>query len=173
MFTPGRAATELEISPQTLRRWSQAFSSVLSPDACPEAGHKRRYSSNDLAILARAKGLFDTGHSVKEVAAILPTVAGELAGQEAPAIPTAPEAQPTDTALTVPTSVGERFLAVVSDQKTAIERLTAHDDAQAAQLAVLAAQVATLTAQLAALQRAPAPERPPTWLERLMGTRKR
>jgi len=154
MFTPAQVCQELNVSAQTLRRWSQTFSSVLSPDACPEAGRKRRYSAADVALLRHAKALFDAGRSAAEVAAILPTV--QVAGEDAPSSADAPGA-----ALTIQVSAGERFMLAVVDQKTAIERLTAQVDA--------------LTARLAALERVRAPERRrwPAWLWRLVSGRKR
>lgn len=167
MLTPAKVAAQLDISPQTLRRWSEAFAGALSIDACPDPGRTRRYSSNDLAILRHAKALFDAGRTAAEVGTILPTV--QLAGEEAPSMPSSTDAP--EVALTIPMSAGERFMQTMSDQKTAIDRLIAHDDAQAAQLAALAGLVVTLTAQLAAIQAGQAPERRrrPAWLRRLMG----
>ena len=70
--TPKDAADTLDISPATLRRWSDLFADALSPDAAPDAaGTRRRYTADDMAILRYAQRLLTGGHQIGEVAELL------------------------------------------------------------------------------------------------------
>ena len=64
---PNEVATQLQISPSTLRRWSNEFSDFLSNSAGrtleedeDKASH-RRYTDKDLETLANIKGLLAEG----------------------------------------------------------------------------------------------------------------
>jgi len=71
-YKPKDAAELLDISPATLRRWSELFADALSPDASPEAaGTRRRYTADDLALLRHAQRLLAGGHQIAEVAELL------------------------------------------------------------------------------------------------------
>jgi len=59
---PQEVATRLEVSPSTLRRWSEEFSEFLSPEADSSEGRQhRRYSDEDMATLITVKGLMSVG----------------------------------------------------------------------------------------------------------------
>ena len=65
---PQEVAARLEISPSTLRRWSNEFSEFLSPQASsPEAKGKHRYSDEDLATFITIKGLMTEGLTYDQV----------------------------------------------------------------------------------------------------------
>lgn len=65
---PQEVATRLEVSPSTLRRWSDEFSEFLSPDASPTDDRQRRqYSDEDLAIFISIKGLMAEGLTYDQV----------------------------------------------------------------------------------------------------------
>jgi DNA-binding transcriptional MerR regulator len=82
-LTPAQLAALLEADSSTVRRWARAFAQHLSPGAAGQGG-RRRYSRDDLAVLARAKELLRSGKSPAEVNAILAT-APDLA-VEVPAV---------------------------------------------------------------------------------------
>ena len=66
---PKAVAGELEVSPATLRRWSQKFSDYLSPEANssgPGRSH-RRYTDDDLAILRIIKEFMNNGMTYEQV----------------------------------------------------------------------------------------------------------
>ena len=100
---PADAARQLGIPASTLRRWSRRFAPFLSPEANAATrengsrGH-RRYTPQDLEVLARCKTLLSEGRTFEQAAqelerAYQPTVQaveGEIDGDEAE--PTTPEA---------------------------------------------------------------------------------
>jgi DNA-binding transcriptional MerR regulator len=71
---PNEVATQLQVSPSTLRRWSKEFSSFLS-DAAGRPHDEdegrishRRYTDKDLEILMTVKGLLTEGLTYPQVA---------------------------------------------------------------------------------------------------------
>ena len=65
---PQEVASRLEVSPSTLRRWSEEFSEFLSPEANSSEGRQhRRYSDGDLATLITVKGLMAEGLTYDQV----------------------------------------------------------------------------------------------------------
>jgi len=65
---PQEVAARLEVSPSTLRRWSEEFAEFLSPqpDSSEDKQH-RRYSDEDLAALITVKGLMADGLTYDQV----------------------------------------------------------------------------------------------------------
>ncbi len=70
---PNQVASQLEISPSTLRRWSNEFADALSdaagrPEPAPgsQVAH-RRYTDEDLETLLTIKGLLDEGLTYVQV----------------------------------------------------------------------------------------------------------
>ena len=65
---PQEVASRLEVSPSTLRRWSEEFSEFLSPEADSSEGTQhRRYADEDLATLITVKGLMAEGLTYDQV----------------------------------------------------------------------------------------------------------
>ncbi|GAB4533614.1 MAG: hypothetical protein Kow0063_15800 [Anaerolineae bacterium] len=65
---PQEVASRLEVSPSTLRRWSEEFSDFLSPEADSSEGKQhRRYSDEDMALLITVKGLMAEGLTYDQV----------------------------------------------------------------------------------------------------------
>ncbi len=65
---PQEVASRLEVSPSTLRRWSDEFSEFLSPEASSSEGKQhRRYSDEDMATLITVKGLMAEGLTYEQV----------------------------------------------------------------------------------------------------------
>jgi DNA-binding transcriptional MerR regulator len=65
---PQEVASRLEVSPSTLRRWSEEFSEFLSSEAVSSEGKQhRRYSDEDLATLINVKGLMAEGATYEQV----------------------------------------------------------------------------------------------------------
>ena len=76
LIRPAEAAQRLGIPASTLRRWSRRFAAFLSPQAHglrPADGTRghRRYTPEDLAVLARCKTLLSQGLTFDQVAAML------------------------------------------------------------------------------------------------------
>ena len=98
LLRPADAARQLGIPASTLRRWSRRFASFLSPEANGVTkgdgirGH-RRYTTQDVAILARCKTLLSEGRTFEQVALALEsdfrpdvvTVEGEVEMEAQPA----------------------------------------------------------------------------------------
>lgn len=75
-YQPAEIANELEIAPQTLRKWATAFRKYLSggaSGAIEADGHARhrRYDESDLATLRAIKLHLDTGLDYAGVARVL------------------------------------------------------------------------------------------------------
>jgi DNA-binding transcriptional MerR regulator len=101
---PQDVAGRLEVSPSTLRRWSEEFSEFLSPEADSSEGKQhRRYSDEDLATLITVKGLMADGLTYDQVRERLL----EIDSGEAPAGPGS--MVPSDAAL--PLAPAMTFLA--------------------------------------------------------------
>ena len=65
---PQEVAARLEVSPSTLRRWSDEFSEFLSPEADSSEGKQhRRYSDEDLTTFMSIKGLMTDGLTYDQV----------------------------------------------------------------------------------------------------------
>lgn len=65
---PQEVASRLEVSPSTLRRWSEEFSEFLSLEAGSADGKQhRRYSDEDLTTLVTVKGLMAEGLTYEQV----------------------------------------------------------------------------------------------------------
>lgn len=81
MFTPTQVSEMLSIPTSTLRRYSNDFKKHLSTLA--SGGRIRRYTNEDIVILARARKLLKVGHSPDEVNTLLSIVEdNELAYEE-------------------------------------------------------------------------------------------
>ncbi len=65
---PQEVAARLEVSPSTLRRWSDEFSEFLSAEADSSEGKQhRRYSDEDLTTFMSIKGLMTDGLTYDQV----------------------------------------------------------------------------------------------------------
>ncbi len=65
---PQAVARELEVSPATLRRWSDEFADHLSDGAASAKGRShRRYTEGDIATLATIKELMNNGMTYEQV----------------------------------------------------------------------------------------------------------
>ncbi len=70
---PAEVARELGVSPSTLRRWSQQFGDLLSPEAgspTPQPSGKiahRRYASEDVETLQRVRDSMQQGLTAEEI----------------------------------------------------------------------------------------------------------
>jgi DNA-binding transcriptional MerR regulator len=88
---PSEVANQLQVSPSTLRRWSNEFASFLSdaagrPSSEPEGGTShRRYSDGDLETLMTVKGLLAEGLTYVQVGKRLEALRlrGSAAGEPA------------------------------------------------------------------------------------------
>lgn len=65
-FQPGEISSMLDIPPSTLRRYVSIFGDYLSADANKKRG--RRFTQNDVAILARIRDLAAQGQRLEDLA---------------------------------------------------------------------------------------------------------
>ena len=65
--TPQEIAARLDISPSTLRRWSDEFTDFLSNQANTAGKSHRRYTEEDLSILSAVKTLMNNGLTYEQV----------------------------------------------------------------------------------------------------------
>jgi len=188
---PSEVAELFGISPATLRRWSDLFSHALSADAAPkESGTRRRYTEDDLFVLARAAALIDHGLSLEEVSEHLKTIsAEELRAQELPRKPPEPPEEPeSTTGQDMPPDAGMalvplmRALDMITGQQRLIadqaERMSRQEAEiagarerlaeQAQRIADQAERLEELEKRLGIIESKP-PERPASWLDRLLG----
>ena len=121
---PSRAAEQIGVSVQTLRRWSGVFAAALSPEASPPKGQRRSYTPSDMLLFRHAQELLASGRSVEETANILQTVELDTEAAAAPSAETLPA--------TVDQFAGfERMLdhlSQLADQKVMIERQASEID---------------------------------------------
>lgn len=65
---PQAVAKELDVSPATLRRWSDEFADYLSQSAASDQGRShRRYSEQDIVTLTMVKELMNNGMTYEQV----------------------------------------------------------------------------------------------------------
>lgn len=75
MFTPQQASEMLEIPASTLRRYAQHFKAQLSENATKQRG--RRYTEQDIALLAQARELINSGKTPEQAAQLLAVIGEE------------------------------------------------------------------------------------------------
>ncbi len=100
---PAEVSRELGVSPSTLRRWSQQFGDLLSPEAGnPDSQSSgktthRRYASTDVETMQRVRQLMQQGLTVDEVRTQLVADVAPVPGS-APATTSTPEPEQTEEA---------------------------------------------------------------------------
>ena len=148
-YQPKDASAALGVSPATLRRWSELFASALSPDASPEAaGTRRRYSSDDLALLRYAAKLLADGHQFSDVSELLKVAKPEDIEPLPERGPEPPEAAEIGTESTTGQDMPqEPSMALVPIMQNVQAALTATLQRAAAQERLLADQAERLTRQ--------------------------
>ena len=144
-YKPKEVAEALDVSPATLRRWSDLFAAALSEDAAPEeSGTRRRYSEDDLAVLRYAARLLADGHQLEEVVELLRMA---TPADLAPEPPEARQFQP------------ERFSEPPGAAESEAEPISGQDMPQAASMALMPLVQNVQAALTATLQRAASQER--------------
>lgn len=130
-YPPRHIHTTLHVSDSTVRRWSEVYARHLSPSA---TAAPRRYTEQDVAVMARIKALSDSGMRIAEIDALL--------DQPEPVPPTEPPTEPQDA----PTTALTTFTALVDTQREIAATLAGLADVNAlrAELAELRARVARL-----------------------------
>jgi DNA-binding transcriptional MerR regulator len=157
-FAVGEVATLLQVSAPSVRRWAGAFAEHLSGAATPPAGAERRFSRDDVRLLAYAKRRLDLGLPIAIVAQELPTASLPTWGE----VTRNTLMSPADSAVTAWTGDSDSLLAAFAagqaQQNAAVARLAEQLDriadlgALGARLEDLAGQVADLRAQVERLQ---------------------
>ena len=96
---PAEVARELGVSPSTLRRWSQQFGDILSPEAgtlTPQVSGKiahRRYAPTDVETLQRVRSFMQKGLTAEEIRTQLVI---EVAPETVPEIEAVPDEEEDD-----------------------------------------------------------------------------
>lgn len=73
-FTVTQTATQLDVSPATVRRYAAEFAADLSADATPPPGAIRRFTPEDVQVMRIARNQLALGETYETVRAILATV---------------------------------------------------------------------------------------------------
>jgi len=198
LYRPTEIARSLDVSPSTIRRWSELFADHLSALAKPtEPGQHRKYTEDDLAVLSYIASRTIAGVSLEEIAELLTVATPEdlraepeqSEPEEPPEAPEWPESE--DLGEEVPEAASMaivplmRALDVVNTQQRLIadqaERLTRQEAEladhrlamrkQSQDLEQAEHRLGELEERLKAIEEARAhePERRPSWLERLLG----
>jgi DNA-binding transcriptional MerR regulator len=85
MYSPEQTSEMLKIPSSTLRRYANQYRSHLSEHATKQ--HKRRYTEQDIAILARAREMLSEGKSPEQVNNLLSVMSdGERSPESALAL---------------------------------------------------------------------------------------
>ena len=141
LYPPRHLAVQFSVSGTTIRRWSEVFHRHLSASATTAP---RRYTEQDVAVMARIKRLSDSGMRIDEI--------DKLLEQAEPLPPTEPPTEPQDA----PTTALQPFMALLDTLQAtqATQEKMADTLAGLADLAALTAAVADLTARVARLESA-------------------
>ena len=131
LYPPRHLAVQFSVSGTTIRRWSEVFHRHLSASATTAP---RRYTEQDVAVMARIKRLSESGMREKEI--------DNLLDQSEPLPPVESPTGPQDA----PTTALQPFTALLDT----LQAQNATQEKMAQTLAGLA-DVAALTAQIAAL----------------------
>lgn len=70
MITPGQVSESINVPASTVRRWAAKFERHLSP----RKGKKRSYTTTDLDTFRKIRDLSNSGHGLKQIAAMLDVV---------------------------------------------------------------------------------------------------
>jgi DNA-binding transcriptional MerR regulator len=72
MYTSTRQAAQLfSVNEQTVRRWIDEFSALLSPAATPESGRRRVLTDKDMEVVALVAEMKEQGKTFEEIHAAL------------------------------------------------------------------------------------------------------
>ena len=134
LYPPRHIAVQFSVSGTTVRRWSEVYHRHLSATATTAP---RRYTEQDIAVMARIKRLSDSGMRIEEIDALL--------DQSEPLPPTEPPTGPQDA----PTTALTTFTALVDTQHQIAQTL-----AGLADVAALTAQIAVLNERVTRLEHA-------------------
>jgi DNA-binding transcriptional MerR regulator len=140
-YATKQAATKLQVSPNTLRNWSDQYSDYLSESARPGYQPERRFTEKDLTILGyikqlRAEGMKEDGikerlteTSFTDIEVLAPTIQQAPEGTNVIAPTTQPESQHSAPAPIVAQdyliSIERRFEALEQSRDKG-DRLTQH-----------------------------------------------
>ena len=141
LYPPRHLAVQFSVSGTTIRRWSEVFHRHLSASATTAP---RRYTEQDVAVLARVKRLSDSGMRIDEI--------DKLLEQAEPLPPTEPPTEPQEaptTALTTFTALVDTLAAQQATQEKMASTLAGIVDVNA-----LTAQIAELRERVTRLERA-------------------
>src|SRR5258707_13542651 len=70
-FSTRHIMSLFKVSKETVRNWSQEFSTYLSPTASPAAGRHRQYSEDDLRVFALVHQMKGEGQLFEDIHASL------------------------------------------------------------------------------------------------------
>jgi DNA-binding transcriptional MerR regulator len=115
---PQSVAGELDVSPATLRRWSQKFSNYLSSEASSSGRGRshRRYTDGDLTILRIIKELMNNGMTYEQVNQQL----AHMSPEETVDVPPKADADFGDSFSALAESEDEKGLVVSGDNESPV-----------------------------------------------------
>ena len=140
LYPPRHLAVQFSVSGTTVRRWSEVFHRHLSASATTAP---RRYTEQDIAVMARIKRLSESGMRIDEIDSML--------DQAEPLPPTESPVEPQGA----PTTALQPFTALLDtlQAQQATQALVAATLASLADVAALTAQIAVLNERVTRLER--------------------
>ena len=154
MTTTTDVAKLLEVTAPTIRSYTRKFGQHLSPEATPPAGHQRRFTADDVAVLRAAKSLLAEGLTYSQADERL----GAVDLEEFRPVPTV---DGTEATAMVPAS---SVMLIVQPYVDQADQLRTERDQALAKVEELQRQVGELSGRLQA-------RRPPRWWAWLFGER--
>src|SRR5690349_19356781 len=70
-FSTSQVAKRFGVADQTVKNWAAEFAQYLSPTATPEAGKRRAFTADDVAIFALVHGMVGRGRDTDAAHAAL------------------------------------------------------------------------------------------------------
>lgn len=116
IFTPKKAAEEVDCSPDTIRRYCSLYSRHLSEGANPPKGKSRLLTSEDVALLRIAKLQTEMGETIEAVDTILESVVLDL-----------PE-EPVELAVVEASGGNSEALVLMRQVATSLDRIANQED---------------------------------------------
>lgn len=160
MLTVSDVAGRLGISAGTVRNYTSQFADHLSPEATPPPGQPRRFTDEDLRVMATAKSLLAEGLTYDQVRERLAEGVHLVEEVEVPPTPE-PEPERTETAL-VPVATLQLYVQPYVRER---DRVIMERDEALARVAELEREVGRLEGQLQVQQ----PPGGKSWIQRLLG----
>lgn len=131
-YTVSQIADDLNVSTDTVRRYTRHFDSHLSEDASPEPGSVRLFTPADLFMLRQAREYMRSGHTYDQTDDYLATIRApdDLPEETSTDLATTAAVQQVTSALLSLTETIEQQNALLTRTDAQESRIDAQEDAQ-------------------------------------------